>query len=65
MYVAGGVALWDLDEEDWTWMVHLDLTTTKSRFQAMIYSSPTVADLDGDGRMEVIIGTAIGIIHLR
>lgn len=31
MYVAGGVACWDLDEQRWTWLVHLDLTTAKSK----------------------------------
>jgi hypothetical protein len=31
LYVAGGVACWDLDEQRWTWLVHLDLTTTKSK----------------------------------
>lgn len=30
-YVAGGLACWDLDEQRWTWLVHLDLTTAKSK----------------------------------
>ncbi len=30
-YVAGGVVCWDMEAQDWTWMVHLDLTTTKSK----------------------------------
>ena len=47
-YVAGGLACWDLNEQDWTWMVHLDLTTDTSKFKALIYSTPTVADIDGD-----------------
>eukprot|EP01038_Epipyxis_sp_PR26KG_P005673 gene5673-7830_t len=64
MYVAGGVVCWDMQSQDWTWMVHLDLTTAKSKFQAMIYASPTVADLDGDGRFEVIIGTSLGLLYL-
>ena len=33
--------------------VHLDLTTDHTTFKALIHSSPTVADLNGDGRMEV------------
>lgn len=31
LFVAGGVACWDLDEQRWTWLVHLDLTTAKSK----------------------------------
>ena len=31
LFVAGGVACWDLNDQYWTWMVHLDLTTTKSK----------------------------------
>ena len=31
MYVAGGIACWDLDAQRWTWLVHLDLTTTHSK----------------------------------
>lgn len=52
-YVAGGIVCWDLKNQDWSWMVHLDLTTDKTQYQAMIYGTPTVADLEADGRMEV------------
>jgi len=64
LYVAGGVACWDLQSQDWSWMVHLDLTTDKTNFKALIHSSPTVADLDGDGRSEVLIGTSLGLLYL-
>lgn len=64
MYVGGGIACWDMESQDWAWLVHLDLTTAKSHFQAMIYSSVTVADLDGDGRSEVVIGTALGLLYV-
>jgi len=30
----------------------------------MIKSSPTVVDLDGDGRSEVIIGTDLGLLYV-
>ena len=30
-YVAGGLACWEVDEQRWTWLVHLDLTTSKSK----------------------------------
>lgn len=63
-YVAGGVACWDMENQDWTWMVHLDLTTDKTKFNAMIHATPTVADLEGDGRHEVIIGTNLGLLYV-
>ena len=36
LFVAGGVACWDLDEQRWTWLVHLDLTTAKSKYDATV-----------------------------
>ena len=57
-YVAGGLACWDLNEQDWTWMVHLDLTTDTSKFKALIYSTPTVADIDGDIPLFLILITS-------
>ena len=27
MYVAGGVACWNLNSQDWVWTVHLDMST--------------------------------------
>lgn len=44
--------------------MHLDLTTDKSHFTALVKSSPTVADLDGDGRSEVILGTSLGLLYV-
>lgn len=35
-----------------------------SRFQAKIYSQPTVVDLDGDNRLEVLVGTALGMVYV-
>jgi hypothetical protein len=64
MYVAGGLVCWDIEGQDWAWMVHLDLTTDRSRFKALIYGSPTVVDLDGDGNAEVIIGTSLGLLYV-
>lgn len=63
-FIAGGVACWDLHAQEWSWMVHLDLTTDKTRLSAMIYGSPTVADLDGNGRSEVVVGTSLGLLYV-
>jgi hypothetical protein len=35
-FVAGGVVCWDLQRQDWAWTVHLDLTTDRSEFKALI-----------------------------
>ena len=63
-YLAGGLVCWDLRSQEWSWTVHLDLTTDKSKFKALIYASPTVVDLDGDGRSEVLIGTSLGLLYV-
>jgi outer membrane protein assembly factor BamB len=42
----------------------LDLTTDKTKQRAYIYGSPSVVDLDGDGSLEVIIGTSMGFIFV-
>jgi hypothetical protein len=63
-YVAGGLACFDLQNQEWSWSVHLDLTTDRAKFKATIYSTPTVADLNGDGRSEVIIGTSMGLLYV-
>lgn len=43
--------------------VHLDLSTDSTQFRAYAYSSPTVADLDGDGKLEIIVGTSVGFLY--
>jgi hypothetical protein len=64
MYAASGLVCWDMQAQEWSWTVHLDLTTTKSKFQGLMYASPTIADLDGDKRMEVIVGTSLGMLYV-
>ncbi len=38
---------------------HLDLSTDYTSFKAYAYSAPTLADIDGDGKLEVILGTSM------
>ena len=45
------------------WMQHLDLTTDGTQFRAYIYASPTLIDIDGDGRLEILVGTSVGFIY--
>ena len=63
-FIAGGIVSWNIAKEEWSWLVHLDLTTDKTKFNALIYASPTVADIDGDGRKEIIIGTSLGLLYV-
>ena len=63
-FIAGGIVCWNVRQETWSWMVHLDLTTDKTEFKAMIYGSPTVADLDANGQLEVIVGTSLGLLYV-
>ena len=62
-YVAGGIGMYDLQLRKWIWVEHLDLTTSKAKLKAYIYSSPTLADLDGDGHVEMIFGTSLGLLY--
>ena len=63
-YVAGGVVVVDPRSGAVKWSVHLDLTTDETKLRAYIYSSPAVADLDGDGTMEIAVGTSMGFVYV-
>ncbi len=58
-YVAAGVACFDLHTRTVRWRQHLDLSTDGTAAKAFTYSAPTLADLDGDGKLEVAIGTSM------
>jgi hypothetical protein len=32
--------------------------------QCLRYSNPIVADLDGDGKLEILVGTSVGFIYV-
>jgi len=63
-YVAGGVIVFQLDTKEIKWSQHLDLTTDTTKLRAYIYTSPTIADIDGDGRQDVVVGTSVGFIYV-
>ncbi|XP_057517202.1 protein DEFECTIVE IN EXINE FORMATION 1 [Amaranthus tricolor] len=63
-YVAGGIVVFNLDTKQVKWTAPLDLSTDSSKFRAYIYSSPTVADLDRDGNLDILIGTSFGLFYV-
>ncbi len=42
----------------------LDSSTDDDALKAYVYSTPTVADLDSDGKVEIIVGTSKGHIYV-
>ena len=63
-YVAGGVYVVDLKTLALKWHTHLDLSTDTVSYRAYIYSSPTLVDLDRDGKMEIVVGTSVGFLYV-
>lgn len=63
-YLASGVVVYDLSSRIIKWSQHLDLSTAYTRYKAAILSSPAVADVNGDGLLEVIVGTSMGFLYV-
>ncbi len=62
-YIAGAVVAVSLRQRRVLWRTHLDLTTANTELRALLYASPTVADLDADGTLEVLVPTRLGYVY--
>lgn len=63
-YIACGVVVFSMESEQISWISPLELTTDSSQYLARTYASPTVADLDNDGKLDIIVGTAVGSVYV-
>lgn len=63
-YVAGAIVVFNLDTKQVKWSTQLDLSTDSGTFRAHIYSSPSVVDLDGDGYLDILVGTSFGFFYV-
>lgn len=63
-YVGGGIVVFNLETKQVKWSADLDLSTDSGKFRAYIYSTPTVVDLDGDGYLDILVGTSYGLFYV-
>ncbi|PKA56153.1 hypothetical protein AXF42_Ash015638 [Apostasia shenzhenica] len=63
-YIASGIVVFNLDTKQVKWIADLDLSIDTGDYRSYIYCSPTVVDLDGDGNLDILIGTSYGLFYI-
>ena len=63
-YLASGVVVFDLNTKLLKWSQHLDLSTGYTRYKAAALASPALADVNGDGKLEIVVGTSMGFLYV-
>jgi len=64
LYSATAVVAFDLMLHQVKWISRLELSVQTRHYHASFYSAPTIIDLDGDGELNIVIGSAMGHIHV-
>jgi outer membrane protein assembly factor BamB len=62
-YVVSGIVIVDATTGTLLRRHNLDLSTAKTPFAAFVLSTPTVVDADGDGVVEIYLGTGSGFVY--
>lgn len=63
-YLASGIVVYDLSSRIVKWSQHLDLSTAYTRYKASALSTPAIGDVNGDGLLEVVVGTSMGFLYV-
>ena len=64
MYMANAIVAFDLMIHQVKWISPLELSAQEREFRASFMNGPTIVDLDGDGELNIIIGSSMGQIHV-
>eukprot|EP01025_Chloroclados_australasicus_P065169 TRINITY_DN8844_c1_g1_i8.p1 TRINITY_DN8844_c1_g1~~TRINITY_DN8844_c1_g1_i8.p1 ORF type:complete len:626 (-),score=88.92 TRINITY_DN8844_c1_g1_i8:375-2252(-) len=63
-YIANSIVVFNLKRRIMKWEQQLDQTTDHISYRAYSYSAPTLADVDGDGKLEIIVGSSTGFLYV-
>lgn len=65
LYFASALLCWEVLGEYYKYTAHLDLSTNHTpTHRAELLSTPQVVDLDGDGTVEVLVHTSLGVLYV-
>lgn len=63
-YSLTAVVAFDLMIHQVKWISQLELSAQTKGFHALLTNGPTVIDVDGNGELNIIVGSAMGHIHV-